>query len=50
MLDEDHELEEFVTGIPGLSESEALGMLDPQSPDHAGCCGSCSPPRPDYLS
>ena len=36
VLDEDHELEEFVAGIPGLSESAALGKLDPQSPDHAG--------------
>ena len=36
LLDEDHELEEFVTGIPGLSESDALRKLDPQSPYHAG--------------
>jgi hypothetical protein len=28
LLDEDHELEEFVAGIPGLSESEALRTFD----------------------
>ena len=33
LLDEDHELEEFVSGIPGLNESEALSKLNP---DHAG--------------
>jgi hypothetical protein len=30
LLDEDHELEEFVAGIPGLSESGALRTFDPQ--------------------
>ena len=36
LIDEDHELEEFVTGIPGLSESEALRKFDPLSPHNAG--------------
>ena len=36
LLDEDHELEEFVAGIPGFSESAALRNLDSQSPHHAG--------------
>jgi hypothetical protein len=36
LLDEDHELEEFVAGIPGLSESDALRRFDPLSPNHAG--------------
>jgi len=36
MIDEDHELEEFVAGIPGLSESEALRKFDPLSPHNAG--------------
>ena len=36
LVDEDHELEEFVTGIPGLSESEALRKLDTLSPHNAG--------------
>ena len=36
LIEEDHELEEFVAGIPGLSESEALRRLDPLSdpPSH----------------
>jgi Family of unknown function (DUF6535) len=33
LLDEDHELEEFVAGIPGLSESEALDKLSPNARD-----------------
>ena len=36
LIDEDHELEEFVAGIPGLSESEALRKFDPLSPHNAG--------------
>jgi hypothetical protein len=36
LLDEDHELEEFVAGIPGLSESEALRMFDELSPNDGG--------------
>ncbi len=36
LIDEDHELEEFVAGIPGLSESEALRRFDPLSPHNAG--------------
>jgi hypothetical protein len=36
LLDEDHELEEFVAGIPGLSESEALRKVDSNPPNHAG--------------
>jgi len=28
LIDEDHELEEFVVGIPGLSDSEALRKFD----------------------
>jgi hypothetical protein len=31
LIDEDHELEEFVAGIPGLSESKALRRFDPLS-------------------
>ena len=33
LLHEDHELEEFVAGIPGLSESDALHTFDGHSPD-----------------
>jgi Family of unknown function (DUF6535) len=33
LLDEDHELEEFVSGIPGLSKSGALRKFDELSPD-----------------
>ena len=40
LINEDHELEEFVAGIPGLSESEALRrsdpLSDPLSPHNAG--------------
>jgi hypothetical protein len=36
LLDEDHELEDFVAGIPGLSESDALRRFDPLSPNYAG--------------
>ena len=36
LIDEDHELEEFVAGIPGLSESEALRKFDPLAPHNAG--------------
>ena len=36
LIAEDHELEEFVAGIPGLSESEALRKFDPLSPHDAG--------------
>ena len=36
LLDEDHELEEFVAGIPGFSESEALRTFNPLSPNDAG--------------
>ena len=36
VLDEDHELEEFVAGIPGFGQSAALRNLSSQSPDHAG--------------
>ena len=36
LIDEDNELEEFVAGIPGLSESEALRKFDPLSPHNAG--------------
>ena len=36
LIDEDHELEEFVAGIPGLGESEALRKFDPLSPHNAG--------------
>ena len=35
-LDEDHELEEFVSGIPGLSESGALRTVDELSPNDGG--------------
>jgi hypothetical protein len=35
MLDEDRELDEFVAGIPGFSQSEVLGILDPLSPNYA---------------
>jgi hypothetical protein len=36
LLDDDHRLEEFVAGIPGLSKSEALRELNSNSPYHAG--------------
>ncbi|KAF8486399.1 hypothetical protein DFH94DRAFT_713146 [Russula ochroleuca] len=36
LLDEDHELEDFVAGIPGLSESEALRTFDELSPNDGG--------------
>jgi hypothetical protein len=36
LLDDDHELEEFVAGIPGLSESEALRKLNSNSNNPAG--------------
>ena len=36
LLDEDHELEEFVAGIPGLSESDALRTFDELSPNDGG--------------
>ena len=36
LLNEDHELEEFVAGIPGLSESEALQTFDEHFPDDGG--------------
>ena len=36
LLDDDHELEEFVAGIPGLSESEALRTFDEHSPNDGG--------------
>jgi hypothetical protein len=36
LIDEDHELEDFVAGIPGLSESEALRRFYPLSPHNAG--------------
>ena len=31
LIEEDHELEEFAAGVPGLSESEALCKFDPSS-------------------
>ena len=36
LIDEDHELEEFVSGIPGLNESEALRKFDPLPPHKTG--------------
>ena len=36
LLDEDHELEEFVAGIPGLSQSEALRTFNEHSPNDEG--------------
>ena len=46
LIDEDHELEEFVTGIPGLSMSEALRKLDPLYPHNAGREVLAALPRP----
>ncbi|KAF8486401.1 hypothetical protein DFH94DRAFT_713162, partial [Russula ochroleuca] len=36
LLDEEHELEDFVAGIPGLSESEALRTFHELSPNDGG--------------